>query len=102
MKSAWQFFKQYPISLTFYLLYLLLCYKMLINILWVHEQIKAHPENSGIANGGEVIGYSWLLLFIVALIFIFNHSFKCIHSQTEEELLLVVMFSHYNSSSGTF
>jgi hypothetical protein len=70
MKKAWRLFAKLPIAIIFYLLYILLCWRVLTNILWFHKQVKLHPENSGIANGGEVIGWSWLCIVLVAVTFI--------------------------------
>jgi hypothetical protein len=71
MKATFQFFKKYPISIICYLLYTWLCYRTLKFNLEFQQRILQNPGKSGIALGGEVMGYMSIFLLLVAGIFIF-------------------------------
>ena len=88
MQIAWQIFKRHPIAITFYLLYLTICYHLLANILLFHKQVKIHPEKSGVANGGEIIGYSWVFLIFLAGIFVVSALINIAFTKTQHKFYL--------------
>ena len=70
MKNAWQILKKHPIAIAMYLIYLYVCYCALALSIQFHKTMKLHPERSGIANGGEGIGYADFFILLIGFTFI--------------------------------
>jgi hypothetical protein len=70
MKAIWQSIKQHPIPVICYILYLLICCGAINSALNFSNEMKHHPERSGIENGGESAGLSGFFICFISFIFL--------------------------------
>ncbi|TWI97070.1 hypothetical protein JN11_03530 [Mucilaginibacter frigoritolerans] len=79
---------KHPIAVVLYLLYSLLCYRLVSLNFKVEETIKQHPGISSNAAGGEVLGQVSVLLAMVTIIFFVVSGCCAIGSKTQTKFYL--------------
>ncbi len=87
-----QIFWRHPIAIISLLLYTLLCIGFLRMVLQVDERIKMNPGKSGIALGGEGVGFGAVTLVEVGFIFGLILAGYAIGSKTETRFYLWLIF----------
>jgi hypothetical protein len=62
-------FAKHPTAIISYIVYMLMFWRDIYMIKNLSEQMKLHPERSGLANGGEAVGTVVFGTFFVGIIF---------------------------------
>lgn len=69
MRTSLQLLKKHWIALIMLVFYTLLCIRLVVLGHQLSARLKAHPEMSGLAAGGELLGHASVFLFFVGGIF---------------------------------
>jgi len=69
--------KKHPVAITFYILYTMLCIRLLIITKQFHQRIIDNPGRGGICFGGEEVALAIVFLF-GAIFFFINLIYACV------------------------
>lgn len=69
INTTMHIFWRHPVAIIFLIFYTMLCVGFARMVLQFHERMKLNPGMSGIALGGEGVGYGAFFLVIIGFIF---------------------------------